>query len=271
MVISAKELHLAIKKGETTEDVAARHNITAEQLVEYINANMHAGASNLIRDLEKNSKIQSKKSRRKPKEEVSSITETEVEVVGTIIQTEDTSTSTVINATNLESLRKDEAELSDELCNLEKEHEEMVDQRRKIIASAQEICMQLIVLQKSLQEEEEKVKEFMDEYTILAEKMDSNTKERREYEAVLREIRDTMEELSKIVLIIKQDGTIECNHPEILDALSPEEEATELNRLMAISAAEDYTLKQLRAIARSKLISRIGGTVRSEISFEDLS
>lgn len=256
MTIAAKDLHMAIKRGETATEFASKYAITVDELYSYIRTKMHAGSKNLIRELEKNEKLSS----RSRKSKTSSYKKTEVAEV-TEVAVKDDSTEKKENELKtreeqLLQLKSDEEELSSELCLLEREHEAMAEKRRSILHQAKECNEKLVKLQEVLLAEESKVEEFMAEYEKLAENMSSNTAERRTYEELLAEVRQTIENLSKVEIHINQDCTIECSKPEVFDCITTEGEEAELITLMGIPEAENYTLKQLRAIARIRVIKK---------------
>lgn len=266
MTITAREIHLAIKKGQTSSELGNKYGITGDEVLEYIRERMNGGGKDLIRELQKNDK-----KRRKKDESESANTQEETEDTAAEIDDcygEATSNSEVVtvSATNkLASLRETETEMSGELIELEKSHEAMALRRRQILEKAKETSQRIVEIQTELLEAEQVIENLTLEYDVLAEDMAANTTERRSYEELLDEIRDEIDVLSKVTAILKVDGTIECSNPEFLGMLTAESENAELSKLMAMPEAEDFTLRQLKGIAKAKLLREIGVSITSEI------
>ena len=268
MTITAREIHLAIKKGLTTAELAEKYDITPEDLLDYIRTRMNAGAKDLIRELQKNDK-----KRRKKNEDESETSDTEVITSGIIVLHDDdetetvscTQTPTLTMPGKISALKESETEFSNELMELERAHEAMAQRRRQILEKAKEINEKISKIQGQLLEAEQEIEDLALEYDVLADDMTTNTHERRGYEDLLEEIRSEIDALSNVTAVIRFDGSIECSNPEFLETLTAESESDELSKLMAMPEAEDFTLRQLKGIAKGKLLSQIGVSVTFEI------
>ncbi len=267
MTITAREVHLAIKKGQTAAEFGTKYGITGDEVLDYIRERMNAGAKDLIRELQKNEK----KRRRKDESESDS---PETETADAQEETEDTSESdttsdieiVVVSTTgNLASLRQTEAEMSKELIELEKAHEAMAQTRRQILEKARETSQRVAKIQEELLEAEKMIEDLAIEYDVLAEDMATNTAERRSYEDLLDEVRGEIEVLSRVTAVVKANGNVECSNPEFMEMITPESENAELTKLMAMNEAEDFTLRQLKGIAKARLLSELGVSVTFEI------
>ncbi len=257
--LNSKEVHFAIKRGLTSNELAVKFGMTVEELYTVIREKMSAGAKELIRDLQKNDR------RRKKSEEVNTITEmltveTETEV------TEVTEEVAEESEDDLTRLHNDEAQLSAELIDLEKDHVQMAQRRHEILGIAKESNKRLVKIQQALLEEEGKIESLLTEYEELAIKMTSNTQERRCYEELLDEVRSEIEKLTKVSVSLKSDGSLEASKPEILDVISSEDEALELTTVMAIPEAEDFTLRQLKGVSKARILQRMD----AEVIYDDV-
>ena len=268
MTITAREIHLAIKKGTTTKELAEKYGITAVELLACIRERMNYGANELIRNLQKNDKKRRKKEYSEPEmqeyesvaEDIPVTTDGEEEQVSN-----NNETIMVSSGSNLKMLKESEAELSEELIALEKKHEEMALRRRQILEKAKATSQIVFDIQEKLLELQREIEELDIEYDTLAEEMTANTEERRSYEELLEEVRGEIEVFSQVTAILKNDGTIECSNSEFIEMIDQETEKDELAKMMENPEAEEFTLRQLKGIVKAKLLGQIGVNVTFEL------
>ena len=276
--ITTKDLHMAIKRGETSTDFAKRHNLEKRQLFDYIRKITPDGANSLIKGLEKNEKVASKRTAKK------AIIENEIkvedekyeeEVIETVndenqVQTDSNEETVENREKQLAELRESEKELSQELCKLEILHNQFVAYRRSIIEELKGHGSKLLELQEKLLEEESTVAKLKLDYESLAEKMTSNTAERQAFEQLLTEVRQRLNALEKISILVYSNGNLDCDDKCILDI--PEQKVAEnVSWMIEMPEAEEFTLKVIKTMAKVKVLCMQSNSSKLEIVFEEES
>ena len=261
--LTSKELHIAIKNGYGVQYVMERNGFeTEDSLFEAIRTITPSGAPGFINNLKKNQKKLDRKARRNERTETSEKDENVIEkAFDTANVEETTNVSDDIEEQNdvtesplsLEQLEQDEREMSEFVRELECEHKEMVSQRRDCMERFRQAKKALLELQRILSAQQDNVTAIYKEYEELAIQMQENCKEQEVYKELLESVRLQIAELKKVTVFVYKSGSIEVENADILN-ISEETMSLELTKLITLPDAEEFTIKELKIIAKVKLM-----------------
>ena len=262
--LTGKKLRVNIKHGWTIDDFCRKFECSTDELIARINQiyTIHETAKQIINDLEANEK--------KPRKAAAEIMEEKVVEENTPQQTTDSETieAKAMEATStLGELREAEKTQSDLVINIEKEHSELASKRHELKKSFQRIREELIEIRMAFEAKGHEAEAIVQKDNALVVQMNEIVSVYREERAKLEMIRTRIEEESKIVISVYQNGEIslfegseatldESGHEEIFEILREREEA------------EDFRPRDLRVVARLiKIVNRL--TVPFDIIFEN--
>ena len=286
--MTSKDLHIAIKNGHGVQYMMERHHFCDEEsLFEAIRGVCPIAASDFINSLKKNQKQLDKKARRNTKAGVEDVSAEESSNIGTAeelnVQSFEEQMVESCEETdaeeeekdfpefNLEQLLTDETELSQILCGLESDHKRMVAERIECRKGFQKSLRAMQELQRILKAQQEIVAVNYQKYLELDLNMQRNNKERAEYSELIEMVRSQIAELTKITIIIEENGVIGVENAKI-PSISEESLNIGMTELISFPDAEELTIKQLRTIARVRLmveaLKEEGSKI--EVMFEDI-
>lgn len=267
-IMRSKDVHIALKKNNGIEYLMKKYGFSsAEELYDGIRKISPLGAEEMIRNLEKRNH---KKENRKCKVETNLVEE--IPCQENLKEAETCQESQVEkNFMAMEDLKKQEKALSEQVCNLEGMHKEMVSKRRAILEelrTAQDILKQLLT---KLAEQRLRVTDIYRKYNECAEKMKQINQETNEYEEQLKNIRVKISELQKISILVYRNGNIEAEHG-LLPNFSEKSAEESFSKLVKLPEAGEFTVNELKAIANLKEIVKCyenDGYTAFEIVFEN--
>lgn len=257
--ISAKDLHIWIKRGMTVEQAIEQLGLNSEEELKVMLQRLAPmGAVDWLRRLKRNEKIKRTtsdsitdtviESETKEHKEENKVQEMQVlnqEEQVQILQTEKSSTE-LLN----EALQKEEQQ-SRELQDLETEHKACMQSRLGLLKQLQTEKDEIERLHKTLGEKREKISNLKSEYDDLALKMFNLDEQIRIARTQLDDLREEIQSLRVVSIFIYEDGSIE-SESEL--AFSEEEETQFFTRLVNLPEMEDLTIRQIKTLARLKAI-----------------
>lgn len=285
--MTSKDLHIAIKNGHGVQYMMERHHFSDEEsLFEAIRGVCPIAASEFINSLKKNQKQLDKKARRNTKAEAEEVPDEEVsnivpaEELNVQSFEEQTAENSEVTETeedeneipklDLEQLQADEKELSEILRRLESDHKQMVADRVECRKGFQKSLKAMLELQRILKAQQEIVSKNYETYLALDLNMQRNNKERAEYSELIEMVRSQIAELSKITIVIEENGVIGVENARI-PSISEEALNVGMTELISFPDAEEFTIKQLKTIAKVRLmveaLKEEGSKI--EVMFED--
>ena len=153
----------------------------------------------------------------------------------------------------LEKLQEDERELRNALYNNEIEHKKCMSDRHDILKKVELTKKALDEMQRLIKANKERIASLFNEYENLADQMVRLNEDKHVYEQLLEEVRTEIAELSKVSIFVYDDGTIEVINAEMPELEQESINAT-FNNLILIPQAEECTIKELKTIAKLKLM-----------------
>ena len=292
--MTSKDLHIAIKKGHGVQYMMERHHFSDEEsLFDAIRGLTPSGAPDFINSLKKNQKKLDKKARRNSMAEGD--TEVSDEEIPNIVPEEELNVQSFEEQTvenreesdaeehdaeeendfpqfNLEQLQADEKELSEILCGLERDHKKMVAERVECRKGFQRSLKAMFELQRILEAQQEIVATNYQKYLELDHNMRRNNKERAEYTQLIEMVRFQIEEFTKITILVEENGVIGVDNAKI-PSISDESLNEGMTKLISFPDAEEFTIKQLKTIAKVRLMVEAlkEEGCKIEVMFEDTS
>lgn len=265
--MTIKDLHMDAKRNRTTEQVCQQYGFaTAKDLFDTVTRIAGVNkAKEFKRMLTANDKLARRTVRATGSEEATSM---EVIIPEKIIPTEEVTeadvgvfsteemagaadeVATLSKVNRLEVLRAEEAKLSDEVIALEKEHKALCSSQMERRTLRDELSRNLQELAKQVEKLAQQVETLESRYMAVSDEMKSKSSEISVRKALLEEIREQIDILSRMVVYIYADGTVEVENGEFV---YDEDKAKEyFNELLQYHEAEGVTVKTLRAISRVK-------------------
>ena len=286
--MTSKDLHIAIKKGHGVQYMMERHHFGDEEsLFDAIRSVSPIGASDFINSLKKNQKKLDKKAKRNTKAE-EAVSKAEIsEEASDIVPEEELNVQSFEEhaveepeeaaveeeespQVTLEQLLADESELSQILCKLESDHKQMVAERLECRKGFQKSLRAMVELQRILKAQQGIVATNYQKYLELDLNMQQNNKERAEYTELIEMVRSQIEELTKITILVEENGIIGVDNAKI-PSISEESLNEGMTKLISFPDAEEFTIKQLKTIAKVRLMEEAlkeeGSKI--EVMFED--
>lgn len=257
--ISAKDIHIWIKRGMTVEQAMEQLGLNSEEELKVMLQRLAPmGAKDMYRQLKRNEKIkkttsgsitdnviESETEEHKEENKVQEMQVLNQEEQVQILQTEKSSTE-LLN----EALQKEEQQ-SLELQKLENEHKACMQSRLGLLKQLQTEKDEMASLLKTLEGKREKISNLKFEYDDLALKMLNLDEQIRIARTQLDDLREEIQSLRVVSIFIYEDGSIE-SESEL--AFSEEEETQFFTRLVNLPEMEDMTIKQIKTLARLKAI-----------------
>lgn len=269
--MTSKDLHIAIKNGHGVQYMVERYHFSDEEsLYDAIRSVSPIGASDFINSLKKNQKKLDKKAKRNTKAE-EAVSEAKVsEEASDIVPEEELNVQSFEEQTvevpeeadgeereapqvTLEQLLVDESELSQILCRLESDHKQMVSERVECRKGFQKSLRAMVELQRILKAQQEIVATNYQKYLELDLNMQQNNKERAEYTELIEMVRSQIEELTQITIVVEESGIIGVDNAKI-PSISEESLNEGMTKLISFPDAEEFTIKQLKTIAKVRLM-----------------
>lgn len=257
--ISAKDIHIWIKRGMTVEQAMEQLGLNSEEELKVMLQRLAPmGAKDMYRQLKRNEKIkkttsgsitdnviESETEEHKEENKVQEMQVLNQEEQVQILQTEKSSTE-LLN----EALQKEEQQ-SLELQKLENEHKACMQSRLGLLKQLQTKKKEIDSLLKTLEGKREEISNLKFEYDDLALKMLNLDEKIRTVRTQLDDLREEIQSLRVVSIFIYEDGSIE-SESEL--AFSEEEETQFFTGLVNLPEMEDMTIKQIKTLARLKAI-----------------
>lgn len=257
--ISAKDIHIWIKRGMTVEQAMEQLGLNSEEELKVMLQRLAPmGAKDMYRQLKRNEKIkkttsgsitdnviESETEEHKEENKVQEMQVLNQEEQVQILQTEKSSTE-LLN----EALQKEEQQ-SLELQKLENEHKACMQSRLGLLKQLQTKKKEIDSLLKTLEGKREEISNLKFEYDDLALKMQNLDEKIRIVRTRLDDLREEIHSLRVVSIFIYEDGSIE-SESEL--AFSEEDETQFFTELVNLPEMEDMTIKQIKTLARLKAI-----------------
>lgn len=257
--ISAKDIHIWIKRGMTVEQAMEQLGLNSEEELKVMLQRLAPmGAKDMYRQLKRNEKIkkttsgsitdnviESETEEHKEENKVQEMQVLNQEEQVQIPQTEKSSTE-LLN----EALQKEEQQ-SLELQKLENEHKACMQSRLERMHALQTKKKEIESLRETLKGKREEISNLKFEYDDLALKMQNLDEKIRIVRTQLDDLREEIHSLRVVSIFIYEDGSIE-SESEL--AFSEEEETQFFTELVNLPEMEDMTIKQIKTLARLKAI-----------------
>lgn len=276
--INLRELRMGIKRGITAGDFVKKWGLQSEEeLFQWIRKNADKSQKEIISDLKQNEKCKHKTAKKvtmvhEPEE--TKVLEDKQDVTEDMLEDAEPEISEVTKPNvSLETLLAEEEKLSQEVCDLEGSHKELMHRRRTIMANLQNIKRESEKILESLKNLKAEAQRLKQEYDETAEKMRSTSSDISVLKEVLEELRAQIEEAKMITILVYSDGNIdiEAEGVEAPTFVSPseEEQSITLTSLIIRPDAEELTIKELKAMARLLPILKQLGEIKYEIVFDN--
>jgi chromosome segregation ATPase len=166
----------------------------------------------------------------------------------------------------LEELKAAEEALSNEVIELEKQHVRQCADHRDCAERLRAIDKDLDKLRSQLDKCAAEYQQVVAETRKVEDEMERTTAERREKNAQLEEVRNKIEDLSKVVIFVSNDGSIEVAEGEIaLDEGGFEEL---YGSMRDDEQYETFRIIDIKTLARAICIKR-NTTVKTEFMFDN--
>lgn len=270
-VMTQKDLHLAAKRDDGIAYLMERFGfLQQEQLFETIRKVSPSNANQFIKKLESKKKRYSK--RNQTNGNVASLEEENTtrqenntqdfeergnqeseENLMAFKPAQEAEAEQLKTSEILEKLQEEEESLSGKICQIEGQHKNLVSQRHKIVTQFEMAQKALEELRRLLGEQEKNVTSLYEGYEECAVQMEVLNQERKAYRKQLDGIRKQISDLKKVTIFVYKDGSIEIESADI-PSISDEEIISEFEVLISMPEAEELTIKEIKNIAKFKLM-----------------
>lgn len=264
IVMKTKDIHIACKRDDGIGYLMERFEISEkEELFEAIRKVTPSGAEELIRRLDKKHKRNERREKTNAgaelTEEESNQTDmqaeqkseeiSDMEYVQETTEEPEGEKQNKNKVLNLEQLKKQEAELSSEICYLEGQHKNLVSRRRELVGALKKAQKALEELRRILREQEKNVTNIYTQYYKCAEQMETIGLDRKACKELLEDTRRQIIDLQKVTILVYQNGQIEVENGEN-PTISEEESVSELGKLVCMPEAGELTINELKTVAK---------------------
>lgn len=271
--MSSKDLHVALKNQATEEELMERYGVdSSEELYEVMSKVTPGNFEYFKKEIKKNQKNRSRKDAKKEMALDNQKEDEQIEL--TNFETLTDQSSEVENGkvgknmvdytavekptndepkTSLNELLEAEKFLSDNCVSLEKEHNALINARREDVKTLAEIKRTLEELKRLLQVNQSKLTTVLENYNSKAEQMLRVSSEISACKEMLADTRAQIEEAKKLKISVFSDGTIECENGE-LESPCEAEVSQLFSTLILLAAAEEFTIKQIKTVAKLVLM-----------------
>lgn len=258
--LTGKKVRVMIKRGETLKDLMAKYECTEDELRSRIDHlfTIKGAAHDVWNQLVANGKkVKSFKPpvlNQEPEQN-----QTEEAIVSVPDNTE---------VLGIQQLRESEEEKSKTVLSLEKEYSAIVRERYELRKKFQTLREEIADLKRAYLKKCRSAEKIIQKENDLNKRMGEVAATCQEEKAALEAIRGKIEEVSKIVLSVYENGEIALFEGILADKLDDRGHEDLYNSLREREEAEDFRPRDLRVIARLiKIVSRI--SVPFDIIFEN--
>ncbi len=262
--IDARDVREGIHQGLTIDGFCDKYSCSEEDFriqLAYIYNKSERDLRKIISQIESNGKKSSRGGRKARAEiNVNNIPEIEDMELPTLEEQTKKAPST------LEELKAAEEALSNEVIELEKQHVRQCADHRDCAERLRAIDKDLDKLRSQLDKCAAEYQQVVAETRKVEDEMERTTAERREKNAQLEEVRNKIEDLSKVVIFVSNDGSIEVAEGEItLDEGGFEEL---YGSMRDDEQYETFRIIDIKTLARAICIKR-NTTVKTEFMFDN--
>lgn len=262
--IKSRDIRIAVKREDGVEYLMSRFGFsTKEELFECIRKAIPSEADSLIKRFEKKhkqyiSRHENTQNTQEPivMQSVEEHEETGAEHIEIVVHTaadleglQDDKTAIEYPVMSVEELRAQEAELSEELCNLEGKHKELVSERRSLCEDIAKAKRALEELMRLADIQNERVQGLLTRYYQCDAEMTDNIATQRVYHELIDETRAQIVESEKITIFMYRNGTIEVDNADV-PQVSDEEISVGFISLLSNQSAGDLTINELKGVVK---------------------
>ena len=258
-MLNAKALHVGLKHGMGTKAMIEKFAFgSQEELFSRIRRVAPQNAEQFIKKLKENQRKIDKKANTSNEEVGAQLQQQEVllpeesshvleatvseEAVAAIsVQTEQQS--------RIAQLQELESELSALCIDKEREHKEMMKERREIASQLRNQQNVLREIQRLLKANQEKVLSLSKEYQEIGANMREVSTEISANKQRLMEVREEILELKRVSIFFYGDGDIEVENGE-MPSISEENIARWFEKLITQSECEQFTIRVIKSLAK---------------------
>ncbi len=275
--LTSRELHLYVKQGRNIEYILNKYELNSEQeLYDIIQMVSPCELSFFKKRFAQNDKKQQRINRQatdkvaeKKPLEGDSITPVDTYVSNELIQIPKL-TSPMID---MDSLKKQEADLSNWQCELEREHENLVKERTEVFEALKVQKGELENILKKVTEIAAKVEIQQQMYDSITARMEEYNDAIRSTRLDLQELRRKIKELEVISIFIPNDGDIEIEG----SSQAPNFDEKEVNelfvRVIKEPEAEGLTVREIKMISKLIIIVRgyMSKGIKPDLYFDSIA
>ena len=260
-IVTAKYLEEKLKKGQRMEDLTSELDTSEEEIITHIKNNFSDRvAKNYIRRL-KSKKPSNKKKAEKDKE-----------VKPEVMESNTGETESKSPKTELELLLEKEEQMSNEICEKEVMHANIISRRSGLKNKLREQYSQI-------KELEQKISEILRDFNANADLSNSLGDEMRSLSAQIAEkrtqldaVRSEIDSLKKISIFVYSNGEIEFENQGSFDPTIDSSKISELfGTLVQNEVAECLTIKSIKQLAKVLVIVEKlqAENLKFEITFDE--
>lgn len=271
--MTSKDLHVALKNQATEEELMERYGVdSSEELYEVMSKVAPGNFEYFKKKIKKNQKNRLRKDEKKEMALDNQKEDEQIELTNFETLTDQSSevengkvVKNMVDYTAVEKPTNDEPKpslnelleaekfLSDNCVSLEKEHNALINARKKDVQTLSEIQSVLEELQRLLKANQSMMNTVLADYNSKAEQMIKTSSEIKACKEMLADTRAQIEEAKKLKISVFSDGTIECENGE-LESPCEAEVSQLFSTLILLAAAEELTIKQIKTVAKLVLM-----------------
>lgn len=265
--LDAKAIREGIRNGFTKKDFCTKHGCDEDafdcQLAQIYSRNdreLKKIKKQIAANEKKPHKAPSKNGKKADASEEIIIAEVSTEATEPIIEAEENEEPT------LEKLQAAEKELSDIVITLETEHKNLCSQHRDCTEKLKNIDTEIDQIRSQLDRCVADYTKIIAEAREVEDEMELITAERRKKNAELKEVRDKIVELTKVVVFVSLDGSVEDAQGKLtLDDAGADELYLEMRD---DAKYENFRIVEIKSLAKAVCIKR-NSTVKTEFMFDN--
>ncbi|MBR1883524.1 MAG: hypothetical protein IJ809_01005 [Clostridia bacterium] len=251
--IESRFINENLKKGWTIEDFAEKLEMSSEEFTEALHDTFNSRACRaMIASLKTNEKRKAKRSKK------SSDTELNDGAI-LVLDSESEFTTDSPLETNpsleLQKLEEEKSSLEENIASLENEREELYRKRKSVYSSLNEEKEALLEMLKQIESHEKVITNLSNELDDISKQAEKFNEEIALKNSELLSVMNRIQELSKISIFVYQNGSFELDNTELTVEVSEEDEKALFEAFTKSDAFEELTLKQIKAIAKLKIIT----------------
>lgn len=251
--IESRFINENLKKGWTIEDFAEKLEMSSEEFTKALHDTFNSRACRtMIASLKTNEKRKAKRSKKSSDIELND---------GAILVLDSESEFTTDSpletnpSLELQKLEEEKSSLEENIASLENEREELYRKRKSVYSSLNEEKEALLEMLKQIESHEKVITNLSNELDDISKQAEKFNEEIALKNSELLSVMNRIQELSKISIFVYQNGSFELDNTELTVEVSEEDEKALFEAFTKSDAFEELTLKQIKAIAKLKIIT----------------